>query len=184
MQFKIGLSAISRDESRRFKRTRCDCKSLDIDIAVTAASAIFPTMNRSPINIRHFIHNTSFHNAFLQSLIPFSPVKMSDAKNRKINDETQLSRTSLIHFPSPAVRKAEMPDLDCSKYAESVGKLCAEFTSRFVDFRKYESEFKLFSQLFDLVPEDSLDWCQMELIDLQSDMNSRRAYDSNDLVTI
>ncbi|CAM1324002.1 Uncharacterised protein r2_g3265 [Pycnogonum litorale] len=94
--------------------------------------------------------------------------------------QTQLSRTALTHFPSLAVRKAEMPDLDCSKYAESVCKLCAEFTSRFADFRKCETEFKLFSQPFDMAPEDSPDCYQMELIDLQSDMDLRRAYDSND----
>jgi len=97
--------------------------------------------------------------------------------------QTQLNKKTLTHFPSLAVRKAEMQDLDCSKYAESVGRLCAEFTSRFSDFMKCETEFKLFSQPFGMKPEDSSDCYQMELIDLQSDMDLRRAYDSNDLVT-
>ena len=70
--------------------------------------------------------------------------------------------------------------LDCSKYAESVGKLCVKFT-RFADFRKSETEFKLFSQPFPMIPEDSPDCRPMELIRLQSDTNSR-AYNSNDLV--
>ena len=51
--------------------------------------------------------------------------------------QAYLSGPVLTHFPSLAVRKAEMPDLNCFKYAESFGKLCAKFTSRFVDFRKF-----------------------------------------------
>ena len=60
------------------------------------------------------------------------------------------------------------------------GKLCAEFTSKFADFRKCETEFKLFSQLFDLAPEDIPDYYQMELIYLQPDIDFRSTYDSND----
>ena len=86
----------------------------------------------------------------------------------------QLFQTQLTNYPSLAVRKAKMPDLDSSKYAESVGKLCAEFTSRFADFRKCETEFKLFSQPFNMAPEGSTDYYQMELIYLQSDMDLRR----------
>ena len=44
-------------------------------------------------------------------------------------------------------------------------------------------EFKLFSQPFDVTPDDIPDRCQMEAIDLQSDMDLKRAYDSNDVVT-
>ena len=84
--------------------------------------------------------------------------------------KTQLSITTLTHFPTLAVRKAEIADLDSSKYAENVDKLCTEFTSRFADLGKFETDFKLFSQPFDVAPEDSSDCYQMELIDLQSDM--------------
>ena len=96
--------------------------------------------------------------------------------------KTQLNKTALAHFPSLSVRKAEMPELDTSKYGENVGKLCAEFTRRFSGFRKCEMDFMLFAQPFDMAPEDSPDCCQMELIDLQSDNDLKRAYDNNDLV--
>ena len=56
-----------------------------------------------------------------------------------------------------------------------------EFTSRFADFRKCETEFNLFSQLYDMAPEGSSDYYQMELIYLQYDMDFR-TYDTNDLV--
>ena len=44
-------------------------------------------------------------------------------------------------------------------------------------------EFKLFFQPFDVTPDDVPDCYQMEVIDLQSDMDLNRAYDSNDVVT-
>ena len=96
---------------------------------------------------------------------------------------SQLCRGTLTHFPSLAVRKEDIPDLDCSKYAESISKLCSEFGKRFTDFRNYEMEFKLFSQPFYVTPDNIPDCYQMEVIDLQSDMDLKRAYASNDVVT-
>ena len=81
------------------------------------------------------------------------------------------------------MRKEDIPDLDCSKYAESISKLCSEFGKRFTDFRNYEMEFKLFSQPFYVTPDNIPDCYQMEVIDLQSDMDLKRAYASNDVVT-
>ena len=97
--------------------------------------------------------------------------------------QSQLSRAALTHFPCLAVRKEDVPDLDCSKYVESISKLCAEFGNRFTDFRNYEIEFKLFSQPFDVTPDDIPGCYQMEVIDLQCDMDLKTAYDSNDVVT-
>ena len=54
-------------------------------------------------------------------------IKLVENKIKLI--ENQLSRTTLTHVPSLAVRKAEMPDSDCFKYDESVGKLCVEFSN-------------------------------------------------------
>ena len=72
-----------------------------------------------------------------------------------------------------------MTNLDCSKFAESVGKLYVKFTSRFSVFMKCEKDFKLFSPPFDV---ESPNCYQMELIDGQSNMNLRKAYDNNDKV--
>ena len=58
--------------------------------------------------------------------------------------------------------------LECSKYAENISKLCDEFANRFNDLRKSEMEFKLFSQPFDVTPDDVPDCYQMEAIELQS----------------
>ena len=41
---------------------------------------------------------------------------------------------------------------------------------------------KLFAQLFDFAVEDSPEDCQMELIELQVDMNTKRKYSENSLV--
>ena len=96
---------------------------------------------------------------------------------------SQLCRGALTHFPCLAERKEHIPDLEYSKYAENISKLCDEFGNRFNDLRKCEMEFKLFSQPFDVTPDDVPDCYQMEVIDLQSDIDLNRAYDSNDVVT-
>ena len=93
--------------------------------------------------------------------------------------QIQLDKTLLAHFPCLETTKAQIPDINCAKYAESVGKLCSEFTNRFADFRKCEMEFKLFSQPFEIAAEDSPDCYQMELIDLQSNMDLKKAYGDN-----
>ena len=89
--------------------------------------------------------------------------------------QIQLGKTSLAHFPCLETRKAEILYINCVK-------LCAGFTNQFADFRKCEMEFKLFSQPFEIAAEDSPDCYQMELIDLQSDMDLKRAYGDNNLV--
>ena len=52
-----------------------------------------------------------------------------------------------------------------------------------IDFRKYKPEFKLFSVPFDMSVEECPNFCQLELLDLQSDMNLKNAYQNNDLLT-
>ena len=92
--------------------------------------------------------------------------------------QVQLSRATLTHFMCFATRKLEFPDLDCS----SVQRLHDEFESRFPGFRQNKIKLKLFAQPLDLAVEDSPDDCQMELIELLADMDTKRKYFENSLV--
>ena len=98
--------------------------------------------------------------------------------------QVQLSRATLTHFTCLATRKLEFPDLDCTNYGARVQKLHNEFANRFSDFRQNEIKLKLFAQPFDLGVEDCPDDCQMKLIDLQADMETKRKYSENSLVDI
>ncbi|XP_076373036.1 general transcription factor II-I repeat domain-containing protein 2B-like [Tachypleus tridentatus] len=96
--------------------------------------------------------------------------------------QVQLRRAILTHFTCLATRKLEFPNLDCTKYGTSVQKLRDEFANRFPDFRQTEIRLKLFAQPFDLAVEDSPDDCQMELIELQADMDTKRKFSENSLL--
>ena len=52
----------------------------------------------------------------------------------------------------------------------------------FTEFRQHEIEVRLFAQPFDLAVNDSPDDCQMELIELQAGMDTKRGYSENSLV--
>ena len=84
-----------------------------------------------------------------------------------------MSRVTLTLLTCLAVGKMEFPDLDSTKYSESVQKLCDEFTSIMPEFRQDENKAKLSAHPFDLAVEDSPDDCQMELIDLQAYIDTR-----------
>ena len=93
----------------------------------------------------------------------------------------QLSRVTLTHFVCLATKKLEFPYLDCAKYGASVQKLRDEFANRFPHFSQNKIKLKLFAQSFNLaVAED----CQMELIDLQADMDTKKKYSENSLVDL
>ena len=96
--------------------------------------------------------------------------------------QVQLSRATLIHFMCLTTMKLEFPDLDCNKYGASVQKLCDEFANRFPDFRQNKIKLKLFAQPFDLAVEDSPEDCQMELIELQANRDTKRKYSENNLI--
>ena len=88
--------------------------------------------------------------------------------------QVQLSRATLTHFTYLASKKMQFPDLDSTKYAASVLKLRDDFTSRFPEFRGDDINVKLSPHPIYLVVEDSPDNCQMELIELQADMDTKR----------
>ena len=68
----------------------------------------------------------------------------------------------------------EFHDLYSTNYTTSVQKVRDEFTSRFAEFRRDEIKVRLFAHPFDLALEDSNDDCQMALIALQADMDTKR----------
>ena len=68
------------------------------------------------------------------------------------------------------------PDLDCSNYMEKCRKTACKQVYK---SRTNEVKLKLFAQPFDL--EDSPDDFQVELIELQGDMETKRNYSKNSL---
>ena len=96
--------------------------------------------------------------------------------------QVQLSKATLTHFTSLATRKLEFPNLDSTNYQTSVQKLCDELAKRLTDLIQNEIKLKLLAQPFDLVVEDCPDDLQMELIELQADMETKRKYSENSLV--
>ena len=76
----------------------------------------------------------------------------------------------------------EFPDIDSTNYAASVQKLRDESTIIFPEFRRGEIKVKLFAHPFDLVVEDCPDDCQIELIELQADMDTKMGCPENSLV--
>ena len=98
--------------------------------------------------------------------------------------QVPLGRASLTHFACLAARVMEFPDLDSTNYAASVQKLRDEFISRFPEYTRDGIKVKLFAHPFDLAVEDSPDDFQMELIELQADMDTKRGYYENSLVDV
>ena len=96
--------------------------------------------------------------------------------------QVQLGRATLTNFMCLVAKKIKFPDLDSTNYAASVQKLQDEFTRRFPDFRRDGIKDKLFAHPFDLTVEDSPDECQMELIELQADIDTKIGYSENSLV--
>ena len=78
----------------------------------------------------------------------------------------------------------EFPDLYSTNYSASVQKLRNKFTIRLPEYRRDEIKVRLFAHPFDLAVEGSPDDCQIELIELQADMDTKRGYSENSLVDL
>ena len=96
---------------------------------------------------------------------------------------SQLSKASLTHFPCLESRKILIQSINCEKYVGMVEKLTLAFKTRFEDFRKHNANFQIFAQPFDLVVENIPPSFQLEIIELQTNIDLKRAYYENDLLT-
>lgn len=94
---------------------------------------------------------------------------------------SQLSKASLTHFPCLESRSVQIQD--CEKYVGMVEKLTSAFETRFEDFRKHNADFQLFAHPFDLVVENIPSSFQLEILELQANVDLKRAYNENDLLT-
>ena len=94
----------------------------------------------------------------------------------------QFSNSVLTHFSCLKMQHDEGQDINYQKYGTMIEKLSAVFDAHFLDFRQLESDFNIFSNPFNTAVDQSLDRLQLELIDLQSDNDMKRAFDENDLV--
>ena len=89
----------------------------------------------------------------------------------------QFSNSVLTHFPCLKMQHDEGQDINYQKYGTMIEKLSAVFVARFLNFRQLESDFDIFSNPFKTAVNQSPDQLQLELIDLQSDNDMKRAFD-------
>jgi hypothetical protein len=78
--------------------------------------------------------------------------------------EIQLTKQNTAHFPTLDDR-AKSVSFNAAKYATEFGVLREEFKSRFQDFRKHETSFRIFTSLFEVDVEEAPKKFQMELIE-------------------
>ena len=64
-----------------------------------------------------------------------------------------------------------------------VEKLTSAFEIRFEDFRKHNADCQLFAHPFNLVVKNIPFSFQLEIIELQVNVDHKRAYHENDLIT-
>ena len=84
--------------------------------------------------------------------------------------EQQLRRKDTTHFVRVTEHKPSAASCRC--YADAVGALFSEFSSRFQDVWACEEEFRLFSAPFDVDSGKVAAHLQMEVIELQCDDGS------------
>ena len=96
---------------------------------------------------------------------------------------SQLSKASLTHFPCLESRKVLIQFINCEKCVGMVEKLTLAFETRFEDFRKHNADFQIFAQPFDLVVKNIPPSFQLEIIELQANVDLKRAYHENNLLT-
>ena len=94
-----------------------------------------------------------------------------------------MSKASLIHFSCLESREVQIQYINCEKYVEKVEKLTSTFETRFEDFRKHNASFQLFAHPFDLVVENIPSSFQLKLIELQANVDLKRTYHENDMLT-
>ena len=96
---------------------------------------------------------------------------------------SQLSKASLIHFSCLESRKVQIQFFNCEKYVGTIEKLTSAFETRLEDFRKRRTDVPIFAHPFDLVVENTPPSFQLEIIELQANVDLKRAYHENDLLT-
>ena len=96
--------------------------------------------------------------------------------------QVQLGRDTLTHFTCLPARKMEFPDF----FPPSMQQVFKSYvmSSQAGFHSSDEIKVKLFAYPFDLTVEDSPDVCQMILIELQADMDTKWGYSENSFVDI
>jgi hypothetical protein len=81
--------------------------------------------------------------------------------------EIQLTKRNTTHFPTLNDRATSV-SFNAAKFVTEVGVLREEFKSRFQDFRKHETSFRIFASPFEVDVEAVPEKFQIELTELQS----------------
>ncbi|XP_069506309.1 general transcription factor II-I repeat domain-containing protein 2A-like [Ambystoma mexicanum] len=95
--------------------------------------------------------------------------------------QKQLNEKNATHFTVLMTRSAHSINHD--KYLALVGNLLNEFKNRFSDFREHSDELKIFADPFATNVTNAPDMFQMELIDMQSNGDLKRAFSEHSLHT-
>jgi len=67
-------------------------------------------------------------------------------------------------------------------HLEKIDNLISAFKDRFIDFQKVKMLLDLFSNTFAILPENTPESAQLELIDMQNDENLRNKFNENSLL--
>jgi hypothetical protein len=95
----------------------------------------------------------------------FTHVKAFEVKLRMW--KIQLTKQNTAHFTT-LNDKAKSVSFNAAKYVTEVGGLREEFKSRFQDFKKHKTSFRMSASPFEVYAEAVPEKFQMELIELQS----------------
>ena len=98
------------------------------------------------------------------------------SKRNWIFSKTSLASFLLTYFSCFKIQTDEGRNINYQKYQLMIDKLSVAFDARFLDFRKLESNFNIFSNPFQSAPDQSPDKFQLELIDLQSTNDIKSAF--------
>jgi hypothetical protein len=79
-----------------------------------------------------------------------------------------MSKPNTVHFPTLSEKRPKSVSFSAPKYATEVGTLREEFKSRFQDFTKHKTSFRIFASPFEVDVEAVPEKFQMRLIDCQS----------------
>lgn len=96
---------------------------------------------------------------------------------------TQINSANYGHFPNykKIMEKFNKTDVNFA-HVEKIDILIQGFENRFVDFKKVKPLLDIFSNPFNISPENAPESMQLELIDMQNDDNLRNKFNEGNLL--
>ena len=94
-----------------------------------------------------------------------------------------MSGTKRTHFSCLESRKVKTQAINCEKYFEVVEKQSFAAATRLEVFQNRKIDLQAFTHSLDLAVENIPSCFQLKIIELQENVDFKRAYNENDLLT-